>query len=50
MEPVVSLKGDQRGTGILGFQSWADLTPDDSVLLLREASHQEIYSLVLDLP
>ena len=50
LETVVSLKGIQRGTGILGFQSWAGLTPDDSVLLLREASHQEIYSLALDLP
>ncbi len=50
LEPAVSLKSIQRGTGILGFQSWTGLAPDDSVLLLREASHQEIYSLTLGLP
>ena len=49
LEQVVSLKSIQRGTGILGFQSWTGLAPDDSVLLLREASHQEIYSLTLGL-
>ena len=42
---VVRLKGIQRGTGILGVKSWAGLTPDNSILLLREASTEEIYAL-----
>ena len=35
----------QRGIGILGFMPWAALSPDDSVLLMREASSEEIYAL-----
>lgn len=45
LEQVTSLKGTQRGTGILGFESWAALAPDGSVLLMREASSEEIYAL-----
>jgi Tol biopolymer transport system component len=49
-EQVASLKGIQRGTGILGFRSWAGLAPDDSVLLMQEASSEEIYALGLRWP
>jgi serine/threonine protein kinase len=49
-EQVASLRGIQRGTGILGFVSWAALAPDDSVLLMREASSEEIYALALEWP
>jgi Tol biopolymer transport system component len=49
-EQVASLRGIQRGTGILGFLSWAALAPDDSVLLVREASSEEIYALALEWP
>jgi hypothetical protein len=49
-EQVASLRGIQRGTGILGFLSWAALAPDDSVLLMREASSEEIYALEWELP
>jgi serine/threonine protein kinase/Tol biopolymer transport system component len=49
-EQVASLRGIQRGTGILGFLSWAALAPDDSVLLMREASSEEIYALALEWP
>ncbi len=47
---VASIKGIQRGTGILGFMPWAALSPDDSVLLMREASSEEIYALRWDTP
>jgi serine/threonine protein kinase len=50
LEQVASLKGVQRGTGILGFKSWAALAPDDSVLLMREASSEEIYALDWEVP
>lgn len=49
-EEILNLKGIQRGTGILGFKSWAGLAPDNSVLLLREASNEEIYSLKWQAP
>ena len=47
---VASIKGIQRGTGILGFMPWAALSPDDSVLLMREASSEEIYALRWETP
>jgi eukaryotic-like serine/threonine-protein kinase len=50
LEQVASLKGIQRGTGILGFKSWAALAPDDSALLMREASSEEIYALDWEMP
>jgi serine/threonine protein kinase/Tol biopolymer transport system component len=50
LEQVASLKGVQRGTGILGFRNWAALAPDDSVLLMREASSEEIYALDWEMP
>lgn len=50
VEQVASLKGIQRGTGVLGFKSWAGLAPDDSVLLMREASSEEIYALDWEMP
>jgi hypothetical protein len=50
LEQVANLKGIQRGTGILGFRSWAALAPDDSVLLMREASSEEIYALDWEAP
>ena len=49
-QQVVRLKDIQRGTGILGFMPWAGLAPDDSVLLMREASNEEIYVLGWDRP
>ena len=49
-EQVARLRGIQRGTGILGFLSWSALAPDDSVLLVREASSEEIYALALEWP
>ncbi len=49
-EQVANLRGIQRGTGILGFLSWAALAPDDSVLLMREASSEEIYALEWEVP
>ena len=33
-----------------GFLPWASLAPDDSVLLLREASSEQIYALSLERP
>ncbi len=44
-QQVARVKDIQRGTGILGFMPWAGLAPDDSVLLMREASSEEIYAL-----
>jgi len=49
-QEVVRFKDIQRGTGILGFMPWAGLAPDDSVLLMREASSEEIYVLGWDRP
>lgn len=50
LEQVASLKGIHRGTGILGFNPWAAMAPDDSVLLVREASIEEIYALDWEAP
>jgi hypothetical protein len=46
VERMVSLK-DIRRAGSIG---WAGLAPDDSPLLLRDTSTQEIYALDVDLP
>ena len=43
LERVASLKGLQRFLGELG--SWTGLAPDDSLLLTRDTSSQEIYAL-----
>lgn len=50
LEQVASLKGIHRGTGILGFKSWAAIGPDDSILRMREASSEEIYALDWERP
>jgi eukaryotic-like serine/threonine-protein kinase len=49
-QQVARVKEIQRGTGILGFMPWAGMAPDDSVLLMREASSEEIYVLGWDRP
>ena len=43
LERLVSLKGLQRFWGQFG--SWTGLAPDDSLLLIRDTSSQEIYAL-----
>jgi Tol biopolymer transport system component/DNA-binding winged helix-turn-helix (wHTH) protein len=43
LERLVSLNGEYRLWGDLG--SWSGLTPDDSPLLLRDISSQEIYAI-----
>jgi Tol biopolymer transport system component/DNA-binding winged helix-turn-helix (wHTH) protein len=43
LERLVSLNGMRRYWGDLG--SWTALTPDDSPLLIRDVSSQEIYAL-----
>ena len=43
LERLVSLKGVQRFWGELG--QWTGLTPDDSPLLVRDTSSQEVYAL-----
>jgi serine/threonine protein kinase/WD40 repeat protein len=48
MERVASLKGLRRASGPFG--PWTGLTPDDSPLVLRDASIQEIYALDVQLP
>jgi len=47
VERIANLK-DIRRTGFAG--PWAELTPDDSPLLLRDTGTQEIYALDVDLP
>jgi eukaryotic-like serine/threonine-protein kinase len=47
VERIINLK-DTRRTGFLG--SWAGLAPDDSPLLLRDISTQEIYALDVYFP
>ena len=49
VERIISLK-DVRRVSLLGFGSWAGLSPDDSPLLLRDVSTQEIYALDLQFP
>jgi len=48
VERIVTFKDIRRAVGSLG--SWGGLAPDDSPLLLRDTSTQEIYALALDLP
>jgi hypothetical protein len=43
LEKLLSLKGMRRFLGELG--SWTGLAPDDSPLLARDISSQEIYAL-----
>jgi hypothetical protein len=43
MERLASLKGIRRFWGDWG--EWTGLTPDDSILLVRDTSSQEIYAL-----
>jgi hypothetical protein len=49
-QQLASVKGIQRGTGNLGFTSWAGLAVDDSVLIVRETSSEELYGIRLDVP
>ncbi len=42
-ERIVSLKGIRRAWGPLGW--WMGLAPDDSPVVLRDISMQEIYAL-----
>jgi len=48
IERIVSFGDVRRVVGTLG--SWGGLAPDDSPLLLRDTSTQEIYALDLSLP
>ncbi|HUE57404.1 MAG TPA: protein kinase [Candidatus Udaeobacter sp.] len=48
IERVARLKGLPRASGPFG--QWSGLTPDDSPLVLRDASIQEIYALDVQLP
>jgi len=48
LERLVSLKGMRRYWGHFG--PWTGLTPDDSPLLIRDTSNQEIYALDLQVP
>jgi Tol biopolymer transport system component/DNA-binding winged helix-turn-helix (wHTH) protein len=48
LERLASLKGTRRYWGDLG--SWTGLTPDDTPLLIRDVSSQEIYAIDWDTP
>jgi Tol biopolymer transport system component/DNA-binding winged helix-turn-helix (wHTH) protein len=48
LERLASLNGLQRFWGQFG--SWTGLGPDDSLLLVRDTSSQEIYALELQVP
>ncbi|HSY58945.1 MAG TPA: hypothetical protein VK795_05245, partial [Terriglobales bacterium] len=48
LERIFSLKGFQAAGGAFG--NWSGLAPDDSPLVVRDASIQEIYSLDWDRP
>jgi serine/threonine protein kinase/Tol biopolymer transport system component len=48
VEQIVSFKDIRRVAGSLG--SWGGLAPDDSPLLLRDTSTEEIYAVDIDLP
>ena len=48
LERLVSLKGVRRFWGELG--EWTGLAPDDSLLLVRDTSSQEIYGLDFQAP
>jgi len=49
LDRLVSLKGVQRFWAELGGQ-WTGLAPDDSLLLVRDTSSQEIYALDFQAP
>jgi hypothetical protein len=48
LERILSLKGFQAAPGAFG--NWSGIAPDDSPLLVRDASIQEIYALDWDAP
>ncbi len=48
LEPIFSLKGFQAASGVFG--NWSGLAPDESPLVVRDASIQEIYALDWDRP
>ncbi len=48
LERLFSLRGFQAAGGAFG--NWSGLAPDDSPLLARDASVQELYALDLDIP
>ena len=48
LERLVALTGSQRFWGQFG--SWTGLAPDDSPLIVRDTSSQEIYALDWQLP
>jgi hypothetical protein len=48
VERIISLKDVRRASWLFG--SWGGLSPDDSPLLLRDVSTQEIYALDLQFP
>ena len=48
LEPIFSMKGFQAAGGAFG--NWSGLAPDESPLLVRDASIQEIYALDWDHP
>jgi hypothetical protein len=48
LERLVSLKGVRQYWG--DFGSWTGLAPDDSPLLVRDTSSQEIYALDWQVP
>jgi eukaryotic-like serine/threonine-protein kinase len=48
VEQVTSLRDIQRAAGMNGF--WMGLAPDDSPLVLRDTSTQEIYALDVEFP
>jgi Tol biopolymer transport system component len=48
LERLVTLKGFRRFWGELG--QWTGLAPDDSLLLVRDTSSQEVYALDWQVP
>ena len=48
LERIFSMKGFQAAGGAFG--NWSGITPDDTPLLVRDASIQELYSLEWDTP
>jgi WD40 repeat protein len=48
IEPVANLSGER--IALVGLGAWYALTPDDSVVTIRDLSRQEIYALELRNP
>jgi hypothetical protein len=48
IEPVANLSGER--IALVGLGAWYGLTPDDSVVTIRDLSSQEIYALELRNP